>query len=46
MTNADGSFYLLFDEPRMLFVDGLDMAQVPNDSVLSELAIDLSAEIH
>lgn len=46
LTRANGGFYLVFDEPRLLFVDMLDSELVPHDDVLREIAESLSHEIY
>src|SRR5690349_9773784 len=46
LTRANGGFYLVFDEPRLLFVDLLDAELVPADDALREIAASLSHELH
>jgi signal transduction histidine kinase len=46
LTRANGGFYLVFDEPRLLFVDMLDAELVPADEVLRPIAASLAHEIH
>ncbi|MDQ7025524.1 MAG: GAF domain-containing sensor histidine kinase [Anaerolineae bacterium] len=46
LTRANGGFYLIFDEPRILFVDLIDDSLMPSDEILREVAQGLSQEIH
>jgi signal transduction histidine kinase len=46
LTRASGGFYLVFEEPRILFLDKIDMSLIPSDEMLHELADSLSHEIH
>lgn len=45
-TNANASFYLLFDEPRDVFVDGIEETELPEDEDLSSLVSALSPGFH
>lgn len=46
LARANGGFYLIFDEPRALFVDLIDDSLMPSDEILREVAQGLSQEIH
>ena len=46
LTHASGGFYLVFEEPRIVFVDRMDVSLVPSDDVLQELVESLAHEIH
>jgi signal transduction histidine kinase len=46
MTNARGASLVIFEEPRSLFVTNIQEADVPDDSVLLDLATKLPYGVH
>lgn len=46
MTNARGSALLIFEEPRLLVVSGVDESVMPPDDVLKKFAMESSVGIH
>ena len=46
MTGAKGASMLIFEEPRCVFVVGMDEVDMPTDTVLSQLARELPYGIH
>jgi signal transduction histidine kinase len=45
-TNANAVFYLLFDEPRTVFLRGIEETELPEDEDLLNLFLALSAGFH
>jgi signal transduction histidine kinase len=46
ITQASATFYLVFDEPHILYVNGLDENLIPSDEVMQDFVDDLSPDIH